>query len=50
VAVGSFMALTDIFNKRSEVLTALVIKTHFFQDIVDDPDDENSTLFRNIGY
>jgi hypothetical protein len=34
------MALTSTFNKRPEVLTALLIKTHFFQDIGREPDDE----------
>jgi hypothetical protein len=50
VAVESFMALTNIFNKRPEVLTALLIKTQFFQDIARESDDENSTLFGTGDY
>jgi len=49
VAVDPFIALTSIFNERSEVLKALPIKTQFFQDIARGPDDENSTLLRNVG-
>jgi len=45
-----FMALTRIFNKSSEVPTALLIETQFFQDIAREPGDENSTLFRNVSY